>query len=196
MRPSFITHTRDKKKDLEGVNCFPPLSLNWINKLFLLFGLCLSNLQQWFTKKSDLYYILFPLELRRKFKIEQTAFPSEQLYDSLALWFKHHLKTLLQCHRKRKKNAQKGTQHLSARHLFEPKINVVAFVLSEYIEDISHRVLGRKYLFAFYTVSKKSSGFMPHLHQSLSAGSWFIPTALNAATDLYLIYVLIVVYET
>ncbi len=37
---------------------------------------------------------------------------------------------------------------------------------------------------------------MPHLHRSLSAGAWFILTALNAAMYLYFIYVFSAVYET
>lgn len=108
------------------------------------------------------------------------------LYDSNAIW-KHSCYAIEKINKVNK--CSKETQNLSARHLFEPKINVVAFVLSKYIEDMCHRVLGREYLFAFYTVSKKSSGFMPHLHQSLSAGDWFILTTLNAATDLYFICV-------
>lgn len=39
-----------------------------------------------FRKESDLYCILFPLELRKKSSIKQADFPSEQLYDSR---FKH-----------------------------------------------------------------------------------------------------------
>lgn len=73
--------------------------------------------------------VCFLLSWEENFQIEQTHSPQSRcmihlLYDSNAIW-KHS------CYAKYIRNAQmKHRSNLSARHLFEPKINVLSFVLS------------------------------------------------------------------
>lgn len=127
MRTSFITHTWDEKGP-------------WWWELHFIFMLLFGEKRSCFYYSVYIYKtyrgdslrnltVCFLLSWEENFQIEQTHSPQSRcmihlLYDSNAIW-KHS------CYAKYIRNARmKHRSNLSARHLFEPKINVLPFVLS------------------------------------------------------------------